>query len=123
MKNSLFKNLAWIMLLFFALFTPTIMFGQTPEETTPANIIEWLTPLVVLGATHVIRLVKPLIPGWATMLVVTLLSMAVAWITSLLSDTTEMSFIAQTLYGLLAVVINQFYRQFTGGNKKYARES
>jgi hypothetical protein len=50
------------------------------------------------------------------MLVVTLLSTAVTWANGLLDSSGDLSFLMQVLYGMLAVTINQIYRQFTGGN-------
>lgn len=118
MKNSLFKNLGFVLLLALIFLAPTVMFGQTPEETTPASIVEWLTPFIVLSVTALFRWLGPKIPGWATMIIVTAVSAAVAWATNAYADSGDMSFIMQTLYGLLAVFLNQLYRQLNGGNAK-----
>lgn len=112
------------LLVAFLLFVAAPMFALTTTEVvdgpTAGQVVEWLTPFVVLGLTYVIRLLLPLIPSWATLLVVTALSGMVAWITSILTDVTDMTFLMQVGYGLLAIVINQFYKAFsTKENKEY----
>lgn len=111
MKN--FKTL----ILFMILLTPMLMIAQgDPADPVEAGtIVEWLTPFIVLASTWVVRTFKPSIPGWMTMIVVSGLSAAVAWVTNITIGG-DMSFFTQTLLGLLAVFINQTYRQFTGGN-------
>lgn len=82
------------------------------DLANPASLIQLLTPLIVLGTTWIVRKVNPVIPGWATMLVVPLLSAAVSWATTLL-DNPDLSWLLQFLYGLLSVFIHQVYKQFT----------
>jgi MFS superfamily sulfate permease-like transporter len=120
MKTILFTKFKFLILMLLLIMPMAIMAqsGMSPEEVTPTTIAEWLTPVIVLLAVWGVRKLKPSIPGWATMLVVTALSAAVAWITTLLSDTADMSFITQTLYGLLAVFINQLYRQFSDAKEQ-----
>lgn len=118
MKNSLSTRIGYMLLALMLIFTPTLMFGQTPEETTPLLIVEWLTPFIVLLVTFIVRKVWSSIPGWATMIVVSAVSAAVAWATNV--ETGEMSMLMQTLYGLLAVFLNQLYRQITSNGKRKA---
>ena len=101
-----------LMLFTISIFATTQDVGTNPE---PLTIIGWLTPFIVLVATWLFRKVAPKIPGWSTMIIISGLSAAVAWVTNI-SGLSDMSFLTQTLYGLLAVFINQMYRQFTGGN-------
>lgn len=119
-----FKNI--LLMVFLMVFCipiyAMIQDGGGDNPLASASIVEMLTPLVVLGATYLIRLAAPLIPAWATMLVVSVLSAAVAWISAQVLEVDGMSFIVQTLYGLLAVILNQFYRAFAGGgNATFAR--
>lgn len=119
------KNLKIFLSLALVFFTLAIFAqdGTVPEEVVPETIVVWLTPFVVLGVTFLIRLAKPLIPAWATMVVVSLLSAAVAWISNYTGAAGETSFLMQTLIGLLSVVINQAYRAFVGGgNAAFARK-
>lgn len=107
---KMFFSMALIFLISIPLFATGAQ-EVTPETTTPMQIVEWLTPFIVLAATYLVRLVFSKIPGWATMIVVTVLSSLVTWATNI--DTSEMSYIMQTLYGMLAVFIHQVYKQFS----------
>lgn len=109
-----------LMLFTVSIYATTIQ--EVPEEGSAGWWVASLAPIITLGVTYLIRLIVPLIPGWMTMLVVTLLSMAVAWIAQKLDGLGDMSFLAQVGYGLLAIVINQFYRAFTGGNTAHSRK-
>lgn len=105
-----------VMLLFMMVTFTTFAFVQD-GSTDPGSgtIVEWLTPFIVLAGTWVFRKFAGKIPGWATMIVVSSLSAAVAWVTPLVTNV-DASYLEQVLYGLLAVFINQLYRQITGGN-------
>lgn len=116
MKKVFNFAVAICILFAMAIFTPVFGFQADPETVSPANVVEWLTPFIVLGATALVRWGAPKIPGWMTMIVVSALSAAVAWATNAYADAAALGFVEQTLYGLLAVFINQVYRQFTGGN-------
>lgn len=78
----------------------------------PSSLVAYLTPFVVLAATWLVRLVKPGIPGWATMIVVLLLSSATTYVTNLLSSP-DVSPLIQILLGLGATFLHQFKQQFT----------
>lgn len=93
----------------FAFATNTI---QDPDTTTAADIVTWATPFVVLAVTWLVRVAKPIIPGWATMFVVTGISAAVTWASTLL-DNPDLSWIQQFGFGLLSVFLHQLYKQFT----------
>lgn len=113
------KNYLKIFMLMAFLLVGSNLFAvnlqDAAELVTSEQIVLWLTPFAVLLGTYVVRLVKPSIPGWATMIVVSALSTGVAWITNLVvgGDT---SFLIKVGIGLGAVILNQMYRQFTGGN-------
>ena len=109
-------------MLFFTVSAFALSQEIPAEGVTATYLVQLVTPLLTLGVTYLVRLAVPYIPAWTTILVVAGLSTAVAWISTLMDGAASMSFIEQTLYGLLAVVINQTYRAFTGGNKNYSRE-
>lgn len=115
MKSFKFIQVALLVML---LIVPALTFGlttfQDPVDTSPtaATIVQWATPFIVLLATWIVKAIKPIIPGWATMIVVTAISAAVTWASTLL-DSPDLSWLQQFLFGLLAVFIHQFYKQFT----------
>lgn len=98
-------------LLLVLLLVPTLLMAQTEGEFTTENMVIWLTPFIVLGVTWIIKKVGPIIPGWATILIVTGLSTAVAWVTTI-TIAPEAGFLSQVGLGLLSVFINQVYKQF-----------
>lgn len=106
----------FLVLVLMLCITTTFAFNMQ-NSLESSTIVEWLTPFIVLAGTAIARYIIPKVPGWATMIIVSGLSAAVAWVTNV--DGSDMSFIMQTVYGLLAVFINQIYRQFTGGNSAH----
>lgn len=123
MKTN-FKNFLIMAILMLATMTSWAIGVQDPPPEggiTAGWLLTTLAPLITLGVTYLIRLAKPLIPAWATVLVVAGLSTAVTWIADLLGALGDVSFFEQFVYGLLSIVINQFYRAFTGGNAAHAR--
>lgn len=90
-----------------------IAFGQGNEVvdfTNPASIVVWLTPVVALGVTWLIRKASPNLSGFITLLIVSGLSGVVTLVTNWLMNP-DNSWLEQFGIGLLAVVINQFYKQ------------
>ena len=107
------KTIKLFLFTLLLMFIPTLLIAQSdtePDFSNPSSIITWLMPLVVLGATHLSKLVLPIIPGWAKMIIVTLISAVITWLTNL-AATPDLSFTLQFAYGLLAVFIHQFYKQ------------
>jgi hypothetical protein len=77
------------------------------------DFISLLTPLVVYGVTELVKWAIPKIPGWLIVsFLVPLFSIAVTWISGLLSSP-EMNFWIQVAYGLLAVFIREILHQFS----------
>jgi hypothetical protein len=78
---------------------------------TVVELVSLLSPLVVFAATELVKKVSPKISGWIlVMLIVPLLSVAVAWVTEILL-VPGLSFWAQFGYGLLAVFVNELFKQ------------
>lgn len=76
-----------------------------------AELVTIFSPLVVYGATYVVKKLLPNVAGWVVlMLIVPLLSLAVAWITELIANP-DLTFWAQFAYGLLAVFVNELFKQ------------
>jgi hypothetical protein len=75
------------------------------------QLITTLTPLIVWLVTWIIRKYLSTMPGWViTTLVVPALSAIVAWVSSALGST-ELTWLMQFGYGLLAVFVNEFIKQ------------
>ena len=114
MPKLKFKMKSFLM-VFMLLFT-MVCFGQETAETvdftSAESIVIWLTPLVVLGVTAGIRAIAPKITGIATLLIVSGLSGVVTIVTQM-SMNPENSWLEQFGAGLLAVVINQVWKQLS----------
>jgi len=81
------------------------------------ELVIFLTPIIVLLVTMLVKVVKPLIPGWLLLTVVTLLSGLLTFISELLIAP-ENTWLIQFLLGMLAVVIDQFIKQFGESKRK-----
>lgn len=106
MKNSL-KLLVVVLLAPMALMAQeeNIDFGNA------TSVITWLMPLITLGTTWLIKKIAPVITGTTTLIVVPLVSTAIAWIGTVLQP--DSSFIISFLVGLGSVFLNQLYRSIT----------
>lgn len=82
----------------------------------PAEIITLLTPLIVLIGTWIVRVIFYRLPGWAIVtIVVPVVSILVAVVNHLLVQP-DLNFIYQVLYGCLAVLLHQIYKQLQKGD-------
>ena len=77
------------------------------------QILTYLTPFLVFGATWIATKIQPLIPGWLILTVVTILSAILTWVTQIIGNP-DQSIIIQFLLGMIAVVISQIIKQFSG---------
>lgn len=100
----------YILFLFAAIVAAPVFAQNTPIES--GTIVEWLTPFIVLAATWLVRVVKPNIPGFWTLTVVTALSGLVTWLTNLLAAP-DMSWLSQFGLGLAATFVHQIYKQLS----------
>lgn len=86
------------------------------QFTIPAEILNqlltWLMPLIIYGVTWAVTKAKPLIPGWAVIIVVALLGGLATLVAQLLASP-ELIWWQQLLYNLLAIVISQIKIQFS----------
>lgn len=81
------------------------------------QIILMLTPIVVWVVTQLVKFLKPKISGWVlTGIVVPLLSIAITVVTQFVGVPTD--FLKQVLIGLLAVFLQELFKQFSQGNDK-----
>lgn len=81
------------------------------------QIILWLTPIIVWIATQIVKAVKPKLSGWVlTGIVVPALSIAVTIAAQFVG--VGSTFLVQVLIGLLAVFLQELFKQFSQGNDK-----
>jgi hypothetical protein len=74
------------------------------------DIIAALTPIAVFGAVQLVKFVVGRVPGWIVVtFVVPVLSLAVAYVPGLIVE--GIGFWQHFGLGLLAVFVNEFYRQ------------
>lgn len=101
----------YILFLFAAIVAvPVFAIGQSAPDS--GTIVEWLTPFIVLAATWLVKVVRPNIPGFWTLTVVTALSGLVTWLTNLLAAP-DLSWMAQFGLGLAATFVHQIYKQLS----------
>lgn len=113
---NLVNKQASLTLLMVLMFMP--LFALTQDEPfTPATILTSLAPFVVWGATQLFRWAVGVIPAWATVLVVTGLSTAVAAVSTTLENP-DLGFLQQIGFGLLAIVLNEGLKAFGVKKKK-----
>lgn len=106
-----------IVFLFFAfVFVPFPAMAQEElvDFGSASSVITWLMPVIVLGATWLIKKIAPFITGTVTLIVVPLVSTGIAWLGTVLDS--DSSFLVSLLAGLGSVFLNQFYRHLTGSN-------
>jgi hypothetical protein len=78
---------------------------------TAPEVIVLFTPLAVMLATELVKKMVPLVAGWViVLLIVPLLSVTVTMLSNLIIDP-GLNFWAQVGFGLLAVFVNQAYKQ------------
>lgn len=81
------------------------------------QIILMLTPIIVWAVTQIVKAVKPKISGWVlTGILVPVLSVAITIVTQFVGVPTD--FLKQVLIGLLAVFLQELFKQFSQGNDK-----
>jgi hypothetical protein len=76
-----------------------------------SEIIVLFTPLTVMLATGLIKKMVPLVAGWVVvLLIVPLMSITITYLSNLILNP-GLNFWAQAALGLLAVFVNQAYKQ------------
>jgi len=83
------------------------------------ELLTYLTPFVVFIATGIVRWAKPLIPGWMTLMVVTVFSALLTWVTELIAAPGQ-TWLLQFLLGLGSIILSQFVIQF--GTERRAKD-
>ena len=123
MKKSIKNYLIMTFLLLLTVTAYATSVQDIPEEgITAGYLLTMLAPIITLGLTSIIRKIQPKISAMWTVLVVAGLSVAVTWVASMMGALEDSSLLVQFGWGLLAIVINQFYRAFSGGgNAAFAR--
>ena len=84
--------------------------AQNLDFKEPSTIVLWLTPLLTLAATWLIKKVAPFVTGVVTLLVVPLLAALITWLTTIITGDTE--WLAQIFAGIGSVFVHQLYEYF-----------
>lgn len=93
------------------LFTPMMLFAQGGDEDfSVSSIVAKLSPIVVLAVTFLVNKFVNKISGVWLLLLATGLSGALAWANTQAGGD-DLSWILEFSYSMLAVVLNQFYKQ------------
>lgn len=112
----MFKKIFFIMLLLIVT-SATMLFAQgepTPDPTVN-EILGYLSPLVVLLITAIVRKWFPDTSGWIiVMLLVPGISAALAFLATVLVP--GMTWLQTFLLGLLSVLLNELRKQLQQGN-------
>lgn len=111
------KHLKFLIVIFAALMLvplQAIAQEELVDFGSASSVITWLMPVIVLGATWLIKKIAPFITGTVTLIVVPLVSTGIAWLGTVLDS--DSSFLVSLLAGLGSVFLNQFYRHLTGSN-------
>lgn len=94
--------------------------GFALQETGDNSIVETIlvavTPLIVMSVTELFKWMLPKLPGIVVLIMATVWSSVIAWAYTLL-DGNDLSWLEQFLYGLLAIVVDQFGTQLKNRNK------
>lgn len=92
----------------------TFIFASTAtvaELNDPLSIVEAITPLLIMLATALVKKISPSIPSWVIpTFIVTGLSALITYLNNLLGDP-SLPWLAQFIYGLLAVFLHQVSKQ------------
>ena len=107
------KQFKFLLLAFtLCIAMPAMAFtsNQDLDFQEPSSIVLWLTPLITLGATWLIKKIAPYITGVVTLIVVPLIAAAITWLTNIITG--DASWAAQILAGCGAVLLHQFYEYF-----------
>jgi len=76
------------------------------------ELLTYCTPFLVFIATWIVAKVKPLIPGWMILIVVTGFSGLLTFVTELLA-TPGQTWLIQFLLGMGSIILSQFIIQFS----------
>lgn len=76
------------------------------------QILVYLTPFLILLATWIFNKIQPLVPGWLTVTLVTVLSAALTWIMQF-ATTPDLQWYWQFILGMVSIVLYQVIKQFS----------
>ena len=106
------KQFKFLILAFaLCIAMPVMAFtNQDLDFKEPSSIVLWLTPVITLFATWLIKKVAPFISGVITLVLVPLIAAGITWLTSIITG--DASWVAQILAGTGAVLLHQFSEYF-----------
>jgi hypothetical protein len=94
----------------------TVLMQEDIPEPPGMVWIGYITPLIIMGVTWLVRKVKPKLSGWTIVwLIVPALAALLSFITTQL-DLTTFGFWMQSVWNLLAIVITELIKQLNQGN-------
>lgn len=97
-------------MLLLATFSASALAPQDLDFQEPSTIVLWLTPVITLGATWLLKKIAPFVTGIVTLMVVPLIAIGITWLTSIFTG--DASWTAQTLAGVGAVFLHQISLYF-----------
>ena len=106
-----------LLLLIIMVLMITPLVAQTVPEggMNMEQLILYLTPFLVYAAGELYKLVAPNIKGVLLLVLVSASSGIIAFVTSLAANP-EYGWTGQFVLGLMAVVVNQFFKQVKSGD-------
>lgn len=120
MKNLKFLILSIIAAMVWVMPESVFAFQDSTETGfTLQGVLTAVTPLIVMAITELFKWVLPKLPGIVILVLATISSSLVAWADQLVNSGN--SWLEGFLYGLLAVVVDQFVTQignYRKGKKK-----
>ena len=117
------KKIFYLILLIFFLI-PVAAIAQGGGEPGPIitidNLINALTPLIILGVTWIVQKVKPTLMGWNIVWVVIPILNLIATAILVLIDQAS-SFLAQFIWNFLAIAVAQLIIQLSSDKREQNR--
>lgn len=109
MKQLKFLLLAVVLFIALPVMASTSVV-QDLDFQEPSTIVLWLTPVLTLAGTWLIKKTAPFVTGVITLIIVPLLATGITWLTSIIAG--DASWTAQILAGVGAVFMHQLYEYF-----------
>ena len=100
----------FILTLLLLIALPAMASNQDLDFKEPSTIVLWLTPILTLAGTWLIKKVAPFVTGVVTLIVVPLMAAGITWLTSIVTG--DANWTAQILAGAGAVLLHQLYENF-----------
>lgn len=103
------KQLKFLLLAMLLVVSIPAM-AQNLDFQEPSTIVLWVTPLITLAGTWLIKKLAPFVTGVVTLILVPILAAGITWLTAIITG--DASWTAQILAGTGAVLLHQLYEYF-----------